>query len=77
MKSEEKLRRAYEIQKKQFDEAETRRRIAARKHYDEVKEKVEKLNRELQVLTARINNPKEFCSFEEFLERCKKPSNEP
>lgn len=76
MNRQERLEQAYQIQKNQFDDAERRKLVNLRKQYNELKAKRDKITAELNLLATRINNPKQFATFEEFLQNCEKPSKQ-
>lgn len=73
MSREEKLKKAYEIQKRSFDEAEIRKITNLRSQYKTLESKKQQIISEMNRIAARVNNPKKFISFEEFSQKCKKP----
>lgn len=66
MKNEERLRESYEIQKKIFDEAENRRIKNVQKQKLEIESKIASLQQKIEDLEKRINNRREFESFDSF-----------
>jgi uncharacterized protein YlxW (UPF0749 family) len=69
MKSQERLKESYDFQKKIFDEAEDRRVSNAVAKKKSLEEKVISLQKEIQLLEQRIQNRREFESFESFRSR--------
>lgn len=69
MKSPERLKESYEIQKRIFEEAESRRISNAVAKKKSLEEKVKSLQQEINFLEQRIQNRKQFETFESFRSR--------
>lgn len=75
MKSLEKLRESYEIQKRSFEEAETRRLNNVRQELETLKAKRDSLSNQITVLQNRLNSRKEFEDFESFRKKAASQSS--
>lgn len=69
MKKEERLLESYKVQKQIFDEAENRRISNTKEKLEVLRKKRENLDLEIARLEKRINEKREFESFDSFRQK--------
>lgn len=69
MKSEERLRSSYELQKKIFDEAEARKLANLEEKRKVLVSKREDIDAQIEKIDDRLKNKKEFEDFESFRQK--------